>query len=319
MDKRKILVTRKIAEEGLRRIREIFDVEVSSLDRNLTQDEIVEMVAGAQGLVSMATNTIDRRLIDRLTDIRIIANHAVGFNNIDIEYAREKGIVVTNTPGVLTEATADIAMALILCVARRIVEGDRLVRKGGFKGFYPTFFLGVELQDKVLGIYGMGRIGKTVAKRAIYFGLKIIYHDIRPLGGECLDFPAQYVSFDELLKESDFISIHAPLTKETYHRFTKEEFRRMKNEAYLINTARGPLVKEEDLVQALKDGWIAGAGLDVYEFEPEVNPDLIQLENAVLLPHIGSAASEVRERMSIVVADNLIAFFKGSSPPNRVN
>jgi len=319
MDKKKIFVTRKIAEEGLRRIREIFDVEVSSLDRNLTQDEIVEMVAGAQGLVSMATNTIDRRLIDRLTDIRIIANHAVGFNNIDIEYAREKGIVVTNTPGVLTEATADIAMALILCVARRIVEGDRLVRKGGFKGFYPTFFLGVELQDKVLGIYGMGRIGKTVAKRAIYFGLKIIYHDIRSLGGECLDFPAQYVSFDELLKESDFISIHAPLTKETYHRFTKEEFRRMKNEAYLINTARGPLVKEEDLVQALKDGWIAGAGLDVYEFEPEVNPDLIQLENAVLLPHIGSAASEVRERMSIVVADNLIAFFKGSSPPNRVN
>lgn len=319
MDKIKIFVTRKIPEEGLRRIREIFDLEVSSLDRNLTQDEIVDMAAGAQGLVSMANITIDRRFIDRLTDIRIIANYAVGFNNIDIEYAREKDIVVTNTPDVLTEATADIAMALILCVARRIVEGDRLVRKGGFKGWYPSFFLGVELQNKVLGIYGLGRIGKTVAKRAIHFGLKIIYHDIKPLEGEHLDFPAQCVSFDELLKESDFVSIHAPLTKETHHRFTKKEFKRMKNEAYLINAARGPLVKEEDLVQALKDGWIAGAGLDVYEFEPEVHPGLITLDNVVLLPHIGSSATEVRERMSVVVADNIIAFFKGKPPPNRVN
>lgn len=319
MDRKKIFVTRKIPEAGVKKLKKISDVEVSPFDRNLTQDEIIQMASGAQGLVSMLNDNIDRELIDSLTDIRIIANYAVGFNNIDIEYARENGIVVTNTPGVLTEATADIAMTLILCVSRRIVEGDRLVRKGGFKGFSPTFFLGVELQNKVLGVYGMGSIGQALAKRAINFGLKIIYHNRRPLGGGSIDFPAQYVSFDELLKESDFISIHIPLTSETHHRFTKKEFKKMKNGAYFINTARGPLVKEEDLVQALKEGWIAGAGLDVYEFEPELNPDLIKADNAVLLPHVGSAATEVRERMSIMVADNLISFFKGESPPSRVN
>ena len=319
MDRKKIFVTRKIPEAGVEKLKKISDVEVSPFDRNLTQDEIIQMASGAQGLVSMLNDNIDRELIDSLTDIRIIANYAVGFNNIDIEYARENGIVVTNTPGVLTEATADIAMTLILCVSRRIVEGDRLVRKGGFKGVSPTFFLGVELQNKVLGVYGMGRIGQALAKRAINFGLKIIYHNRRPLGGGSIDFPAQYVSFDELLKKADFISIHAPLTSETHHRFTKKEFKKMKNGAYFINTARGPLVKEEDLVQALKEGWIAGAGLDVYEFEPELNPDLIKADNAVLLPHVGSAATEVRERMSIMVADNLISFFKGESPQSRVN
>jgi glyoxylate reductase len=319
MERTRVFVTRKIPEAGLTRLQECFDVEVSPFDRNLTPAEIIEMAAGARGLVSIATDTIDRELIDRLTDIEIIANYAVGFDNIDIEYARKKGIPVTNTPDVLTQATADIGMALVLCVARRIVEGDKLVREGGFKGFYPMFFLGVELENKTLGIYGMGRIGQAVAKKAISFGLKVIYHDKIVHDKDSLNFPAQYVSFEELLRESDFISIHAPLTAETRHRFTKEEFRKMKNGAYCINTARGQLVKEEDLVLALKEGWIAGAGLDVYEFEPKVHPDLITLDNVVLLPHIGSATIEVRERMSMVVADNLIAFFRGESPPNKVN
>ena len=319
MDIKKIFATRKIPEAGVEKLKEIFAVEVSPFDRDLPQDEIIKMSTGAQGLIPMITNNINREIIDHLTTMQIIANYAVGFNNIDIQYARKKGIVVTNTPDVLTEATADIAMALILCAARRIVEGDRLVRKGGFKGFYPTFFLGVELQNKVLGIYGMGRIGKAIAKRAIPCGLKIIYYDPIHIAKESIDFPAHYISFDELLKESDFISIHAPLTTETHHRFTKKEFRKMKKEAFLINAARGPLVKEEDLVYALKQKWIAGAGLDVYEFEPEVHPDLIKLDNVVLLPHIGSAASEVRERMAMIAADNLIAFFKGEPPPNRVN
>jgi len=309
MDRKKIVITRKIPEAGVEKLKEMFDVDVSLFDRDVTQDEIVKMTTGAQGLVSMVTNNLSKDTIDHLTTIKIIANYAVGFNNIDIEYAREKGIVVTNTPDVLTEATADIAMALILCVARRVVEGDRLVRKGEFKGFYPTFFLGVELQNKVLGIYGMGRIGKAVAKRAASCGLKIIYHDPIRIAEGSIKFPAHYVSFDELLKESDFISIHAPLAPETYHNFTKKEFRKMKKEAFLINAARGPLVKEEDLVRALKQGWIAGAGLDVYEFEPKVHPDLVKLENVVLLPHIGSAASEVRERMATIAADNIIAFF----------
>ena len=319
MDRKKVFITRKIPEASVEKLKEIFNVVVSPFDRDVTQDEIVKMTTGAQGMVSMVTNNLSKDIIDHLTTIKIIANYAVGFNNIDIEYAREKGIVVTNTPDVLTEATADIAMALILCVARRIVEGDRLVRKGEFKGFYPTFFLGVELQNKVLGIYGMGRIGKAVATRAVTCGLKIIYHDPIHVAKGSITFPAHYVSFDELLKESDFISIHAPLITETYHQFTNKEFRKMKKGAFLINAARGPLVREEDLVYALKQGWIAGAGLDVYEFEPEVHPDLIKLDNVVLLPHIGSAASEVRERMATIAADNIIAFFKGEPPPNRVN
>ena len=319
MDTKRIFVTRKIPEAGLRRLQEYFDMEVSPFDRNLTPAEIIDMAAGAQGMVSIVTDRIDREVIDRLTDIKIIANYAVGFDNIDIEYARQKGISVTNTPDVLTQATADIAIGLILCVARRIIEGDKLVRRGEFKGFYPMFFLGVELENKTLGIYGMGRIGQVVAKKALRFGLKVIYHDKILHDEDSLGFPARYVSFEDLLRESDFISLHASLTPETYHRFTKEEFRKMKNGAYCINTARGPLVKEEDLVGALKEGWIAGAGLDVYEFEPKVHPDLITLDNVVLLPHIGSATIEVRERMCMVVADDLIAFFRGESPPNKVN
>jgi glyoxylate reductase len=319
MQRTRIFVTRSIPEAGLEKLRNIFDVEVSGFDRNLTPDEIIQMTAGAQGMASMVNDAIEKHLIDHLADIRIIANYAVGYNNIDIEYAREKGIVVTNTPGVLTEATADIAVALILCVARRIVEGDRLVRRGEFRGFYPKFFLGVGLEHKVLGIYGLGRIGKAVARKAVSFGLSIIYHDTVQFEGQDLDFPAKYVSFDDLLGKSDFLSIHALLSEETRHRFTHKEFKKMKESAFLINAARGLLVKEDDLVHALKQGWIAGAGLDVYEFEPKVHPDLIGLENVVLLPHIGSATTEVRERMSIMVADNLIAFFQGKNPPNRVN
>lgn len=319
MEKNRVFVTRKIPEAGLEKLEEFCEVEVSPFDRNLTRAEIMEMAGGAVGLVSMATDRIDRELMDGLADTRIIANYAVGFDNIDIAYARKKGIPVTNTPDVLTHATADVAIALILCVARRVVEGDRLVRAGGFKGFYPTFFLGVELENKILGIYGMGRIGRDVAKKALGFGLRIIYHDTVSYDEKSLGFSARSVTFDELLRESDFLSIHAPLTEETRHRFTAEEFRKMKDEAFCINTARGPLVKEEDLVQALKEGWIAGAGLDVYEFEPKVHPDLMSLENVVLLPHIGSAAIEARERMSVLVADNLIAFFKGEPLPNRVN
>lgn len=319
MKKNRVFVTRRIPDAGLRKLEELCEVEVSPFDRNLTGAEIIEMAAGAVGLVSMPTDRIDRELIDGLADVRIVANYAVGFDNIDIAYAKEKGIPVTNTPDVLTHATADIAIALILCVARRVVEGDRLVRRGGFKGFYPTFFLGVELENKTLGVYGMGRIGRDVAKKALGFGLRILYHDTVSYDEQSLGFRAQYVTLDELLRESDFLSIHAPLTSETRHRFTEEEFRKMKNGAFLINTARGPLVKEGDLAQALKEGLIAGAGLDVYEFEPKVHPELMSLENVVLLPHVGSAAIEVRERMSVVAADNLIAFFKGEPPPNRVN
>jgi len=319
MRRNRIFVTRRIPEAGVERLKEHFEVEVSPLDRNLTRDEILRMAAGAQGMVSMATDSIDSGCIDGLSGIRIIANYAVGFNNIDIDYAREKGIVVTNTPGVLTEATADIAMALILCVARRIVEGDRLLRRGDFKGFYPTFFLGVELENKVLGIYGLGRIGKAVARKAVGFGLRILYHDVEPLEQESLEFPAEYVSFDELLRKSDFLSIHAPLSGETHHRFTRKEFEKMKDTAFLINAARGPLVREEDLVHALENRLIAGAGLDVYEFEPKVHLGLIGRENVVLLPHLGSATIEVRERMSLMVADNIIAFFQGETPPNKVN
>jgi len=319
MDKKKIAITRSIPEPGREKLEKHFEVHTSNLDRDLARDEIVRMAAGSQGMVSMATDPIDRNLIDELGGIQIIANYAVGFNNIDIHYAREKGIAVTNTPGVLTEATANIAMSLILCVARRIVEADKLVRRGEFKGIYPTFFLGVELENKVLGIYGLGRIGKSVARKAVSFGLRIIYHDVEPLDEKSLGFPARYVSFDELLKQSDFLSIHAPLNDETRNRFTRNEFKDMKETAFLINAARGAIVKEEDLVYALQNKLLAGAGLDVYEFEPAVHPELIGMDNVVLLPHIGSAAIEVRKRMAMMAADNIIAFFQGKTPPNRVN
>ena len=250
----------------------------------------------------------------------MIANYGVGVDNIDLDAATKRGVLVSNTPDVLTDATADIAFALILAVARRVVEGDKRNREGKFKYWAPLHFLGREITGKTLGIMGMGRIGTAVARRARGFEMEILYHNRRKIeraDEEALG--AQYVSKETLLSESDFISLHVPLTDQTVHLIGHEELKLMKPTAYLINTSRGAVVHERALVEALKGNRIAGAGLDVYENEPEMAPGLGTLDNAVLLPHMGSATQETRTKMGQCAADNLLAGLRGEIPPNCLN
>lgn len=311
----KVFVTRRIPGEGISKLKEHLEVKLSPYDRQLSQDEVIELAQGCEAVATMLTNRVDDKFFDSLPEVRIVANFAVGYDNIDLEAARKRGIVVTNTPGVLTESTADIAMTLILCLARRVVEADRIVRQGEFKGMHPLYFLGTSIQEKTLGIFGMGRIGRALARRAMSFGMTVIYHNRHAIP----DFKeARCVSMEELLSSSDFLSINAPLSDETRGRFGINEFQAMKSSAYLVNTARGPLVKESELAMALQKRLIAGAGLDVYEDEPRVHPALVHMDNVVLLPHIGSATKEVRARMAEMVADNIISFYRGENPPNRV-
>ena len=311
----KVFVTRRVPDAGIEKLKLAVNVSVSPHDRPLNRQEICDFARDCSGIMTMATDKVDDSFFDSLPDVRIVANFAVGVDNIDLKAAKNRGVIVTNTPGVLTDATADIAMTLILCCARRAVEGDRLVRRGEFIGASPLYFLGTSIQNKVLGIFGMGRIGKALARRARCFGMEVIYHNRTPAA----DFSdARHVSFRGLLESSDFLSLNAYLSSETHGRFGLNEFRTMKTSAFLINTARGPLVKEDELVQVLQAGVIAGAGLDVYELEPHVHPSLVTMENVVLLPHIGSATVEVRARMAEIAAENILAFSRGENPPNRV-
>ena len=313
-----IVITRRLPEEGLSRIRQAGETWVSPWDGDMPRSELLHDCPRADILVATPNDRVDGELMDAHSELKLVANYAVGFNNIDLDAARGRGITVTNTPGVLTEATADLAMALILATARRLVEGDRLVRRGEFKGIAPEFHLGWDLQGRTLGIFGLGRIGAALAVRARAFGLKIIYHNRRPTEEIGRALEAEYVSFDDLLARSDFLSVNAPLTDETNHRFTMTEFRAMKQSAIIINTGRGPLIKEDDLAEALGLGLIAAAGLDVYEKEPNVTPALLEMENVVLSPHLGSATKEVRIRMAHLVADNVLAFVQGRTPPHVV-
>jgi glyoxylate reductase len=274
-----------------------------------THDELVARIPGKQGLVSMITNTVDRALLDAGRDLRIVANAAVGYNNIDVAAARERGIVVTNTPDVLTEATADFTWALILGITRRLGEGERLVRRGGWKGWTFDFMLATELRGKQLGIVGFGRIGRAVAARASAFGMTVA-HTSRSGGG---------IPFDRLLSTSDVVSLHLPLTPDTKHLIDQPALARMKRTAYLINTARGPVVDEAALAWALKNRLIAGAALDVYEEEPVVHPDLLTLENVLLAPHMGSGTTETRTAMADLAARNVIAVLSGQPPLTPVS
>ncbi|HCF38397.1 MAG TPA: D-glycerate dehydrogenase, partial [Thermosipho africanus] len=283
----------------------------------LTKQEMMERLKDADAVVTQLRDPVDKEFIDAGKKLKIIANYAVGFNNIDVEYAKQKGIYVTNTPDVLTEATADIAWALILAVARKIIPADKFTREGKFEGWKPNLFLGYEIYGKTLGIIGMGRIGKAVARRAMGFGMKIIYHNRKRVEDD-YKYNAKYVDLETLLKESDYISINAPLTNETYHLLNKERLSLLKKNAILVNTARGPIVDEKALYELLKDGKIAGAGFDVYENEPEITKGLEKLDNVVLLPHIGSATYETREKMSIMVAENIIDALEGKIPRNLV-
>jgi glyoxylate reductase len=282
-------------------------------DRALTRDELLRMINGQRGVVTMLTDRIDAEVLDAAPDLTVVANFAVGYNNIDVAAAKARGVTVTNTPGVLTDATADLTWALILGVARRLGEGDRLVRAGRWTGWSPTQLLGMELRDAVLGIVGMGRIGRAVASRARAFGMRVIYTARRP--SQDLDQDWTAVALMDLLTTADVVSLHVPLTDATRHLIGAEQFAAMKPSAYVINTSRGPVVDESALIEALRSGRIAGAGLDVYEHEPEIHADLSACENALLLPHLGSATTATRERMGSMVVDNVIAVLEGRHPP----
>ncbi|AEH50637.1 glyoxylate reductase [Pseudothermotoga thermarum] len=320
-NKPKVFVTMKIPEEGLKLLAEHVEVEVSEYDGVLPKKVLCEKVKGVDGILSMLADTIDKEVFDAAgPNLKIVANYAVGYNNIDVEEATKRGIMVTNTPGVLTETTADLAWALLMAVARRIVEADRFVREGKFKGWRPTLLLGTDVYGSTLGVIGFGRIGQAVARRALGFNMRVLYYSRKRVDEEIEKrLNATYVDLETLLKESDFVTLHVPLTKETYHLIDEPQLRMMKKEAYLINTARGPVVNEKALVKALKEGWIRGAALDVFENEPEVEPELLKLDNVVLAPHIGSASYATRIKMSIMVAENLIKGLKGEVPPNLVN
>jgi len=278
-----------------------FDVIEHPTEHGRTEDDMITILAEADAAITLLSDPITRRVLEANPNLRLIANHAVGYNNVDLDVARELGILVTNTPGVLTDATADLTMALLLAVTRRVVESDRQLRVDGRCEWDPLAFLGASLQGKRLGILGMGRIGTAVATRARAFGMDVL--GIRR--GEPLE---------ELLAMSDILSLHAPLTKDTHHLLDAAAIARMKRGAYLINTSRGPLVDEEALCDALDRGHLRGAGLDVYEHEPEVNPRLLTMPNVVVLPHIGSATDEARTAMSRIAATNVLLVLRGQDP-----
>ncbi len=317
--KPKVLITRKILKEALDYLQEHTDSEIGPPDRNLTKQEIVEKIGDKEGLFSLLVDTIDKEVLDSAHSLKIIANCAVGYNNIDIEEAKKRGILVTNTPGVLTETTADLTWALIFAVARRIPEADRFTRSKKFKGWELDLFLGKEVTRKRLGIIGMGRIGRAVALRAQAFDMETVYSDSHRLSPEDENkFKASFLPLEELLSTSDIITIHAALTPQTFHLLSKEKLSLINKEAFIVNASRGPIIDEMALAEALEKGQIWGAGLDVYEREPEIEEKLLSLDNVVLLPHIGSATYETRLKMAMMAARNLVQGLKGERPENLV-
>jgi len=316
----KVLVTGRLPDEVVALIEKDHHVEINSQGRPMDRESLLSRVGDKEGLVCMITDRIDTELLNCAPHLKIIANYGVGFNHIDINAATERGIPVTNTPGVLTDSTADLAFALILASGRRLVEGDRKTRAGEFRFWAPLHFLGQDITGKTLGIIGLGRIGQAVAKRAAGFDMKVLYYNRQRLErGEEKALNVIYASFKTLLEESDFVSLHVPLTPQTTHLIGQKELYLMKPSAYLINTSRGPVVDEKNLVEALKNQVICGAGLDVYENEPELTSGLTDLGNVVLLPHIGSATIETRTLMAQMAAENLLAGLSGEIPPNCLN
>ena len=317
----KIVVTRRIPEPAVEILREAGDVWVSPDDRPLEVSELHEAIAGADVVVTLLHDKVDDAFLDAAGDqLRAVCNVAVGFDNIDVPAATKRGVLVTNTPAVLTEATADLAMTLILAVTRRIGEGERLIRSREPWSWHMFMLLGTGLQGKTLGVVGMGAIGQSLARRAKAFGMEIVYSDARQAPAEVeQELGARRVELDELLRTADVVSIHAPLMDETRHLINAETLGLMKDSAYLVNSARGPIVDEAALVDALKAGQIAGAGLDVYENEPETHPGLVDLDNVVLLPHLGSATIETRTAMGVLAAENAVLALRGERPKTPVN
>jgi len=317
----RVVVTGRIPETALEKLRAEHEVDAWSGPESIGREELLRRVAGADAVVSLLTERIDAELLDAAgPQLKVVANVAVGYDNIDVPACTERGIVATNTPGVLTEATADIALGLILSATRRLGEGERLIRSGQEWKWGMFFLLGSSLQGKTLGVVGMGGIGQATARRAKAFGMEIVYQsrsEIDP--GIAAELGARRVDLDELLAVSDVVSLHCPYGPATHHLIGAEQLAAMKSSAYLVNTARGPIVDEASLASALREGRIAGAGLDVYEHEPRVHPELLELDNVVLLPHLGSATVETRTAMAMLAADNALAVLGGDRPPAPIS
>jgi glyoxylate reductase len=317
-----IVVTRRIPEPALELLRAAGPVSVSPHDRPLTDEELHEAVGGADALITLLHDRIDSAVLDAAgSQLRCVANVAVGYDNVDVAAATERGIVVTNTPGVLTDATADLAVALILMVTRRLGEGERLIRAREPWSWHMFFLLGSSLAGKTLGVVGLGAIGQATARRARAFGMEIVYAGPRrateeteaELGG------ARRVPLMQLLATADVVTLHTPLTPETRHLINSTALRQMREDAYLVNTSRGPIVDEAALVKALRNDTIAGAALDVFEEEPNIHPGLLELDNVVLMPHLGSATIETRTAMAVLAANNALAVLRGERPATPVN
>jgi glyoxylate reductase len=317
----RVIVTRKLPEPVEQRMAELFDVELNADDRPLTREALAALLKDADVLVPTITDRIDAPLLAQAGErLRLIANFGAGVDHIDLASCRERGVTVTNTPGVLTEDTADMTMALILAVPRRLAEGTRIMREGKFAGWSPTWMLGHRITGKKLGIIGMGRIGQAVAKRARGFGLEVHYHNRRRINRPVEEeLGATYwESLDQMLARMDILSIHCPHTPATFHLLSARHLKLLKPHVYIVNTARGEIIDENALARMLESGEIAGAGLDVFEHEPAVNPKLQALDNVVLLPHMASATIEGRVEMGEKVIINIKTFIDGHRPPDRV-
>jgi glyoxylate reductase len=319
MEKPNVYVTRKIPQDGLDRLAARCAVDVNPHDRPLTRAELLRAVRGRDGVLCLLTDKIDAEVFEAATGAKGFANYAVGYDNIDVPEATRRGIPISNTPGVLTNATAEMAWALLFAAARRVVESDGFMRSGQWQGWGPLQFIGCDVTGRTLGIVGAGRIGAAMARMSRGFDMTVLYADA--LRNEALEqeLGAQQVELETLLAQADFVSVHVPLLAETRHLFGMAQFKQMKNTAILINTARGPIVNEAALIDALKTGEIAGAGLDVFEFEPAMADGLRDLPNVVVTPHTASATRDSRGNMAIMAADNLLAMLAGQRAPNCVN
>ncbi len=314
-----ILVTRKLPGNAIDELAERYNVEVWDREEKISRYELKRKIKDKDALICLLADKIDREVIDSAPNLKIIANYAVGYDNIDVEYATRKGIYVTNTPDVLTDATAELAWALLFAVARRLREADMFLREGKFKGWEPELFLGKEVTGSRIGVIGAGRIGRSFMKKGKGFDIKWCYYSRTRKNDLEVEFNARFVDTLTMFERCDFVSLHVPLTDETYHLIKKEHFDRSNGRVILINTARGAVVDEEEMIKALYDGRLRGAGLDVFEKEPYVPPSLMNLSNVVLLPHIGSATHRTREKMAEMVAKNVDMALKGHIPPNLVN
>ncbi len=313
-----LYISRTLPDPIMAIVRERFQLVQEPVDVLPTLSALREGLSQADAAIVTLGDRIDAETIHAATRLKILANYAVGYNNIDLAAARQRGLIVTNTPDVLTDATADLTWALILATARRVVEGNTLVRSGQWTGWSPTQLLGAEVSGKTLGVIGMGRIGHAVAQRAMGFRMSVRYHARQPMATSSLPREWEHRSLHDLLEEADIVTIHVPLTPNTHHLIGSRELGWMKPTAFLINTARGPIVDEDTLVNALKTGMIAGAGLDVYEQEPTIHAALAQLKQTVLLPHLGSATLHARVQMGLVCLENIHAVLDGRPAPNHV-